>query len=135
MTFVILLTDIYAILSTYGAICAVEKGSCSLLSVVLAYIPTYLLKKTRLKECILLFQVQRLTLIEQENLFYRLEPSLINFCLLLVLDRASLQTLLFWRQLSLLIIIQRFRQLSYNLLKKCSDSTQFSSGGIKTLYS
>lgn len=49
------LTDIYAILSTYGAICAVEKGSCCLLSVFLTYIPTHLFKKTRLKECILLF--------------------------------------------------------------------------------
>lgn len=31
------------------------------------------------------------------NLFYGVEPSSTKFCLLLVLDHASLQNLLFWR--------------------------------------
>lgn len=56
LTFVILLTDIYTILSTFAAVCAVEKGSYCLLSPGLAYIPTLLLKKKkkRLKEYTLL---------------------------------------------------------------------------------
>lgn len=134
LTSVILLTDIYAIISTHRAIFAVEKGSCCLLSVVLAYIPTYLFRKTKLNASCC-FRCRDWSLEkERKSLFCGLElkkvlpPAGIILCL--IRESAILETVITHYHQP-----KGLDQCVFNLLRKCSDSTQFSNGGIKPLYS